>query len=166
MHVASCSNVVLEAQVRSAARLRSTSENVKIRTTIKPAIKRAHNPMDFSLVFERIIRRQFDCCQFANSQPAAGWQSLANGESLFNTNIDHNFASRYCRDRISDFAAAIAYARINQGSQTAMIIFWRNFVGCFVLTLCLSELASAAEPRPVTLQEWDAVVKRAEDEGE
>src|SRR5262245_57377920 len=113
MHVASCSNVVLEAQVRSAARLRSTSENVKIRTTIKPAIKREHNPMDFSLVFERIIRRQLDCCQFANSQTAPGWQSLANGESLFSSKIAHNLRTQYCRDRISDFAAAIAYARIN-----------------------------------------------------
>jgi hypothetical protein len=62
MQVASCSNVVLEAQVRSAARLWPIGE--EIRANIKPAIKRALILMVVSLMFER------------NYPPSIRWLSI------------------------------------------------------------------------------------------
>jgi len=47
-----------------------------------------------------------------------------------------------------------------------MIRFYRDLIAVVMVGLWLAECTSAAELRPVTSQEWDALVKRAEDEGE
>ena len=43
---------------------------------------------------------------------------------------------------------------------------WRNFTVGLLLALLWTDCAAAAEAKPVTSQEWDALVKKAEEEGE
>ena len=47
-----------------------------------------------------------------------------------------------------------------------MARFCRKLIAVFVAALAFAEIARTAEVRPATSQEWDALVKRAEDEGE
>lgn len=47
-----------------------------------------------------------------------------------------------------------------------MIRPWRSLMVMLVLALLNADAALAAEARPATAQEWDALVKRAEEEGE
>ncbi len=47
-----------------------------------------------------------------------------------------------------------------------MIRTWRKFVVILLLKLTLVATGSAAEPKPATGAEWDALVKKAEEEGE
>ena len=43
---------------------------------------------------------------------------------------------------------------------------WPNLIAALLLSLMLTDAGAAAEPRPVTGQEWDGLVKKAEEEGE
>jgi iron(III) transport system substrate-binding protein len=43
---------------------------------------------------------------------------------------------------------------------------WPNLIAILILTLMLVDSGAAAEPKPATGQEWDALVKKAEEEGE
>jgi iron(III) transport system substrate-binding protein len=43
---------------------------------------------------------------------------------------------------------------------------WPNLIAILILTLVLVDSGAAAEPKPATGQEWDALVKKAEEEGE
>jgi iron(III) transport system substrate-binding protein len=47
-----------------------------------------------------------------------------------------------------------------------MLKLWRHLIAVVVIGAALADSASPAEPRAAGTQEWDAVVKRAEDEGE
>ena len=43
---------------------------------------------------------------------------------------------------------------------------WPNLIAVLILKLMLVDTGAAAEPKPATGQEWDALVKKAEEEGE
>ncbi len=43
---------------------------------------------------------------------------------------------------------------------------WPNLIAALLLSLMLKDAGAAAEPKPVTGQEWDGLVKKAEEEGE
>lgn len=43
---------------------------------------------------------------------------------------------------------------------------WPNLIAVLILTLLLVDTGAAAEPKPASGQEWDALVKKAEEEGE
>ena len=43
---------------------------------------------------------------------------------------------------------------------------WPNLIAVLILKLMLVDTGAAAEPKPATPQEWDAIVKKAEEEGE
>lgn len=43
---------------------------------------------------------------------------------------------------------------------------WPNLIAILILKLMLVDTGAAAEPRPATGQDWDALVKKAEEEGE
>lgn len=43
---------------------------------------------------------------------------------------------------------------------------WPNLIAVLILKLMLVDTAAAAEPKPASGQEWDALVKKAEEEGE
>ena len=43
---------------------------------------------------------------------------------------------------------------------------WPNLIAVLILKLMLVDTGAAAEPKPATAQEWDAIVKKAEEEGE
>jgi hypothetical protein len=43
---------------------------------------------------------------------------------------------------------------------------WPNLIAVLILTLLQVDTGAAAEPKPASGQEWDALMKKAEDEGE
>ncbi len=43
---------------------------------------------------------------------------------------------------------------------------WPNLIAVLILKLMLADAGAAAEPKPASGQEWDALVKKAEEEGE